>query len=232
MDFFLGITNKCSLSCPWCAHRRLRDSNPTYEMSPKEFEQWYSLTKKAGYTFECIDFNGLGEPTCYSDIDYLKYMLIRSGRFTDNVTLLTNGLNIDVLEQLVNFCTNIEVSLWVEREEILEFSRKYSKVHLRKNIVKHDIRNSYTEHTSSQITTCGCSGCGYTMDTIFLVCGTWCPQIIKDGTYHTDLKDNYLQTLSKDYGKTAFDMCKKCHANVSIPYKLYGENEWHYNTIL
>lgn len=222
MDFFLGITNKCNLSCPWCAHRRLRDMNPSYEMSELEFNRWYELTKKACYTFEGIDINGLGEPTCYSDQDFLKYMIIRCGRFTNTINILTNGTNINVLEKIIPFVTNVEVSLWEESEELLEFSKRYPKVHLHKDIVRHNISTPRTTMTSMERVRCGCSGCGYTMNTIFLVCGTWCPEIVKNGIYHTDLKENYLETLSKDYGWTAFEMCHKCHANVSIPYEIYG----------
>lgn len=230
MDFFLGITNKCNLSCPWCAHSRLRNIDPHYEMSSKEFNRWYDLTKKAGYTFESIDINGLGEPTCYSDIDFLTYMLIRCGRFSDNVNILTNGLNLDALERVIPFCSNVEISLWVEREDIIEFAKKHPlKVHLHKDIVKHDVSNPYTEETSSIVTKCGCSGCGYTMNTVFLVCGTWCPKIVKDDLYHTTLKEDYLQTLNKQYGLTAFDMCKRCHANTAIPYKIYGREGMYLN---
>lgn len=223
MDFFLGITNRCNLSCPWCAHKRLRELEPNYEMSPQEFELWYQYTRKAGYTFESIDFNGLGEPTCYSDIDFLRYMIIRCGRFTDSVNILTNGMNYHVLEEIMPFVTHVTISVWRETEFMNELQNKYPrKVHLRKNIEKHDLTNPYTEEISTEITTCGCSGCGYTMNTVFLVCGTWCPQINKNGLYHTNLKENYLQTLDKRYGTTAFEMCKRCHANKSIAYKVYN----------
>lgn len=233
MDFFLGITNKCNLSCPWCAHKRLRDLEPNYEMSQREFEKWYQYTKSAGYTFESIDFNGLGEPTCYSDVDFFKYMIIRSRRFTDNVNILTNGINVSVLEKIMLFVDNVTISVWNETTEMSELQNKYpKKVHLRKDIEKHDVSSAYTEFKSERITTCGCSGCGYTMNTVFLVCGTWCPQINKNGLYHTDLKEEYLHTLDEQYGTTAYEMCKRCHANVSIQYRLYGEKEWRYNTTL
>lgn len=232
MDFFLGITNKCNLSCPWCAHKRIRNRNITYEMSKEEFDTWYELTKKSGYYFDSICINGFGEPTCFSEIKLLKYFLVKCRSFTNEVNLLTNGTNATVLKELIPFIDNVQISVWNDDTNYYSLHSEFpQKVHLNTNIRCHDVSTQFTEHSSTKVVKCGCPGIGYSMGIIFLVCGTWCPEIIMNDVYHTSLKINYLSTLDKNIGLTAFDMCSRCHANTSIPYKLYGENEWKYDMI-
>ena len=222
MDFFLGITNKCNLSCPWCSHRNIRSLDPDYEMGKKEFEKWYTLTKKSGYIFDSIDFNGLGEPTCYSDTDFLRYMIIKCSKFTNSVNILSNGTNIDVLRKMAPFC-NISISLWKESKEIDSFENEFpSRVFVKRNIVKHDLTKKVGKRIKYDFI-CGCSGCGYTMGTVFLTCGTWAPKIVKNNLYHTYLKPNYLRTLSKYYGRSVFGMCSRCHANTDLEYTEFEE---------
>lgn len=226
MDFFLGITNKCNLSCPWCAHKNLINLDKEYEMSENEFETWFNYTKKAKYFFESIDFNGLGEPTQFSNISLFKYMLIKCRKFTTEINILSNGTNLDYLSELLPFVDNINISMWKQTKnkwnEIEVFANRNKKVHLKYDIELHDIRNKVdSEYSYGKNIKCGCSGCGYTMDTVFLVCGTWCPSIVKNDLYHTELKENYLSTLSEYYDYAAFPMCSSCWANTSIPYKKY-----------
>lgn len=221
MDFFIGITNKCNMSCPWCAHKKLRDISPSYEMSKEEFEKWYNCTKKAGYYFESIDFNGLGEPTLYTDTEFLLYMLKKCRDFTNEVNILTNGTKIDILKKVIALCDNINISEWKKTDNIDELEHLFPhKVHVRRNIVLHDMR--YPVHVVGKVDNdivCGCSGCGYTMETVFLVCGTWNPYIVYNGLSHTKLNDNYLSTLDEHYGSASYPMCSGCWANTSIPYK-------------
>ena len=226
IDFFLGITNKCNLRCPWCAHGHLRRLNETYEMSVDEFERWFDITKSAGYYFESIDFNGLGEPTEYSDFEFLQYMLVRSRTFSGSVNILTNGMNFAKLEKLVPLCDNMNISVYPNNIQMLKEFRKFesvypSRVHVRENIILHDFRETPKIRDSNSISVCGCSGCGYTMGTVFLVCGTWCPEIVKNDVYHCDLKPYYLDSLDAQYGYCAYDMCKRCHANTHAEYKKY-----------
>ena len=232
MDFFLGITNKCNLSCPWCAHKRLRNRNLSYEMTKEEFDKWYLYTKEADYHFDSICINGFGEPTCFSDIKLLKYILVKCRSFTNNVNLLTNGTNIPILKEILPFIDNVQISVWDDNISYHHLQNEFPhKIHLNTNIRCHDVSTPFTEHTSTKISICGCHGIGYSMGIVFLVCGTWCPEIRMDDIHHTRLKENYLSTLDDKLGTTSFDMCYKCHANTSIPYKLYGENEWKYDMI-
>lgn len=220
VDFFLGITNKCNLQCPWCAHVHLRKINLSYEMKLEEFESWYNITKKAGYYFRSIDFNGLGEPTLYNDIDILRYMLVKCRYFTNEINVLTNGTRPDIVKKIVHLCDNINVSVWGDAQPLDKIYP--SKVHMRKSIELHDMRRQvrYDGRTGKDIA-CGCSGCGYTMGIIFLVCGTWCPEIRLDDIHHTILKDDYLSYLDKNYGTASFGMCARCWGNTSIPYNIY-----------
>ena len=123
MDFFLGITNKCNFSCEWCDHRRLRNINPNYEMSKDEFNIWYDITNKAGYYFDSIDINGLGEPTLYSDIDFLVYMIIKLHKFTRTVNVLTNGSKTNIIKKIIPFCENINVSCWKNDDYYFDLNR-------------------------------------------------------------------------------------------------------------
>ena len=225
MDFFLGITNKCNLNCYWCAHKHLRNLNINYEMSKKEFETWLFYTKKSGYFFDCIDFNGLGEPTCYPDLDFFRYMLIKCKKIASTVNILTNGVNINILQKILYFCDHISVSVWnnTNLEELEKLQSEYfKKIHLKKNIIKHKICYPIIKKYTNINSICGCCGCGYTMNTVFLLCGTWCPKIIKNDVYHTELKEYYLSTLNKnELGLAIHNMCKECYANTSIPYTIY-----------
>lgn len=220
VDFFLGITNKCNLNCPWCAHYKLRMMNESYEMSKEEFEKWYQCTKKSGYFFESIDFNGLGEPTLYTDIDFLCYMLIKCREFTNEINVLTNGTRQNIIKKILPLCDNINVSVWTKLYNYETISPQ--KIHMRKNIQCHDMRKPVSSMGKiGNDIICGCSGCGYTMNIVFLVCGTWCPEIRIDNLYHTNLRPYYLSTLDENYGKAAYPMCRKCWANTSIPYALW-----------
>jgi uncharacterized radical SAM superfamily Fe-S cluster-containing enzyme len=224
MNFFLGVTNKCNMTCKWCAHQRIRNENPTYEMSKEEFFLWQRYTKKASYQFDTICIMGFGEPTCYSDIDFLKYILISSRSFSRQIELLSNGKNVRILKELVKHCDIINISVWDDIDnELLELSKQYKQIHFRTNIKLHDVSTKYTEIESNEYSKCGCSGCGYSMNTVFLACGTWSPEIVKNGIYHSELKDYYLDKLDKNYGYTAYEMCKRCHANTSIPYKPFNK---------
>lgn len=221
MDFFLGITNLCNLECELCAHRRLREVQPTYVMQPREFEKWYRYTDAAGYRFSAVDFNGLGEPTLYPDIDFFKYMLIRVRRFTPQVNILTNGTRPEVLEKLLPFVSNITISKWQDYSQYHQgidwlASVHPHKVHVREHIPCHDMREEVSEPTPGEI--CGCSGPGYTMGTVFLNCGTWCPSISCDGIHHSLLTENYLGDIMTT-GLAIYGMCQRCWANTSVPYK-------------
>ena len=230
MDFFLGITNKCNLNCSWCAHYRLRKLDPLYCISENEFNIWSEYTQSAGYHFKTININGLGEPTCYPDIKFLQYILIRSHKFCNTLHLLTNGINVDVLKLILPFIDEITISMWPNSKEHwkdIELFKSYheTKIHLRYNIECHDIKEHFSTSKSNKITKCGCYGPGYTMNTVFLACGTWAPSINKNGLYHTDLKEYYLDSLSSKLGTTSFRMCESCWANTGIPYKIIKHNE-------
>ena len=225
MDFFLGITNKCNLSCSWCAHQRLRNLEPEYEMTETEYNKFHLYTTKAGYVFNNLNINGLGEPTCHSDQKLVHYILIRSRKFSRNINLLSNGLNLKTLSSYILFVDSITISMWNTTKyywgEIEKFQKKYeSKVHLRYNIECHNLKEPYSVHKSTKVVPCGCFGPGYTMGTVFLVCGTWAPEIVKNNLYHTDLKEYYLDSLSPYIGTTKFKMCESCWANTAIPYEV------------
>lgn len=200
-------------------------------MTKEEFDTWYQTTKNSNYNFDNICINGFGEPTCFSNIQLLKYILVKLRNLTNEVNILTNGSNIDILLELLPFIDNVKISVWNDCKNLTKLQEEYPhKIHLERNIRCHDIRTPYTKLTSKKVVSCGCSGVGYSMGIVFLACGTWCPEIRLDDIHHTTLKNDYLSSLDEHFGTTSYPMCYHCHANTSIPYKLYGEEEWKFDT--
>ena len=154
----------------------------------------------------CETFNPIGDILFYPEIS------VTIEGFNDELNLIQN-------KNITNYNFNNKIYNGIGIQ-LIDYP---SKLHFRKNIEIHDMRNDVSEEGDIGFHKCGCSGCGYTMNTIFLSCGTWCPEIVKNDIYHSDLCSNYLDLLDDKYGYAAYPMCSRCWANTKIPYKIMNK---------
>ena len=96
------------MDCPLCMVKHTMSCYPGYEMTMEELRGITSSSKKRGIHYDTITLTG-GEPTSWPNLKQaLKELYI--SKIADNLTLITNGTNIEKIIEVKPFLNYYAVS--------------------------------------------------------------------------------------------------------------------------
>jgi hypothetical protein len=94
----LWVTSLCTLNCPHCNQKTVRQNLPDYEMSRYELTNFIASCKERGIHFLEIELTG-GEPSLWSLLEESIPLL---KEIANEVSLITNGNNAEEIVELLN----------------------------------------------------------------------------------------------------------------------------------
>lgn len=108
LNLLIWVTSNCNLACPLCMVKHTMACYPGYEMSMDEVNEIISSSKKRGIHYDTITLTG-GEATEWPNLKQaLKALYI--SKIADNITLITNGTNIEKIIEVKPFLNYYAVS--------------------------------------------------------------------------------------------------------------------------